>query len=127
MDKLVLMIKTPGKPIHRSENIDRIRIPLVDGFLGVHPGHAPLIAEIKPGPLTYYDMTGNHQIMINSGILKIFKNEVIILAGGEKFNFTSPDLNHASDEAFDRMADALLSNLYPPPDTDPELNEITET
>jgi F0F1-type ATP synthase epsilon subunit len=49
---LALDISTPDKPIVHDE-VDEVQLPGYNGALGVLPGHAPLLALLTPGELSY--------------------------------------------------------------------------
>jgi F-type H+-transporting ATPase subunit epsilon len=42
-----------------SEQIIEVLLPGADGYLGVLPGHAPLITELGIGELTYRTTSGS--------------------------------------------------------------------
>ena len=55
--------------------------PAWDGWLGVLPGHAPLLTLLGEGPLTVESESGDrtrHQIA--GGVMKVESNEVTVLA-----------------------------------------------
>ena len=47
-----LEVATPDRLLVR-EQVDEAEIPLVNGYIGVMPGHSPLLGEIGTGALTY--------------------------------------------------------------------------
>ena len=47
--KLTLDVVTPERKI-LSEAVDEVVLPGRDGYLGVLPGHAPLLTSLKIGP-----------------------------------------------------------------------------
>jgi F-type H+-transporting ATPase subunit epsilon len=51
-DTFQLEIVTPERMIVK-DSADEVQIPGSDGFLGVLPGHAPLITELSAGELSY--------------------------------------------------------------------------
>ena len=46
--KLLLEIVTPDRSIVREE-VDEIQVPGSEGYLGILPGHTPLLATLKVG------------------------------------------------------------------------------
>ena len=49
---LNLEIVTPDRPLIR-EQVDEVEIPATEGYIGVLPGHTPLLAMLEIGQLWY--------------------------------------------------------------------------
>jgi F-type H+-transporting ATPase subunit epsilon len=60
--------------------VDEVVLPATDGEIGVLPGHTPLLATLKIGPLRY--RTGNtiHRLVISWGFAEVLPDRVIVLA-----------------------------------------------
>ena len=60
--------------------VDEVVLPASDGEIGVLPGHTPLLATLKIGPLRY--RTGNtiHRLVISWGFAEVLPDSVIVLA-----------------------------------------------
>src|SRR6187397_2685164 len=60
--------------------VDEVVLPGVDGELGVLPGHTPMLASLKIGPLRY--RTGNtvERLVIAWGFAEVLPDRVIVLA-----------------------------------------------
>ena len=52
-EKIELQVVTPERHI-LSEDVHSLEMPGKDGYLGILPGHAPLITELGVGILTYH-------------------------------------------------------------------------
>ena len=51
------------------------------GDLGICPGHAPLLTELKPGPVRVLTQSGEEQIYyVSGGFLEVQPNTVTVLA-----------------------------------------------
>ncbi|RLA05435.1 MAG: F0F1 ATP synthase subunit epsilon [Gammaproteobacteria bacterium] len=51
------------------------------GELGVAPGHAPLLTELRPGPVTVRHQGGKDEIyFVSGGMLEVQPNNITILA-----------------------------------------------
>lgn len=51
------------------------------GDLGVYPGHAPLLSELKPGPVELRKQGGEQDILyVSGGFIEVQPHKVIILA-----------------------------------------------
>lgn len=79
-----LDILTPEKTVYSGEVFSLI-VPAEFGFLGVLADHAPLIAALKPGKITF---APNHaprsSVEIDGGgFIEVFKNRATILLNRE--------------------------------------------
>jgi len=77
-DHFQIEIATPEKLVTRRE-ADFAQIPGKDGYLGVLPGHAPLLSELGQGTLsiTLGGQTENYNI--NGGYVEIRDDHVRVL------------------------------------------------
>ena len=73
-------ILMPEKEIFAGE-ISSLVVPAALGYLGVLANHAPLIANLVPGKITYRDNQGKEVIVKNSGkgFIEVAKNKATIL------------------------------------------------
>jgi hypothetical protein len=53
MDKLLLEIVTPDRLLLK-ESVDEVQVPAKGGYIGILPGHAPLITEMQIGEISYH-------------------------------------------------------------------------
>lgn len=72
-------IVTPDKMVVRDV-AEEAQIPAKDGFIGVLPGHAPLITELAIGKITYRTAGTTTQIAVAWGFVEVLPNKVTILA-----------------------------------------------
>ena len=63
MDKLHLEIVTPSRLILK-EQVDEVQVPGKNGYLGILPGHAPLITELQIGELSYRKDRVSHHLSV---------------------------------------------------------------
>jgi F-type H+-transporting ATPase subunit epsilon len=64
-----------------SEQVTEVQIPAREGFIGVMPGHAPLLSELKAGGvLTYKSAGGQKVIALFGGFVEVLPDRVRILA-----------------------------------------------
>ena len=73
-----LEIVTPDRGVVREE-VEEISTPGKEGYLGILPGHAPLLSELQPGELTYKKSGQSHYLAINGGFAEVLPYRVIIL------------------------------------------------
>jgi F-type H+-transporting ATPase subunit epsilon len=77
--KLSLEIVTPDRPIV-SELVDEVELPGSDGYFGVLPDHAPLIAKLQVGEMWYRIGDRKHFLAISFGFAEVLANQVTVLA-----------------------------------------------
>jgi F-type H+-transporting ATPase subunit epsilon len=77
--KLKLQVVTPTKTIVSSE-ADSVELPGELGYLGILPGHTPLITVLKTGVLTYRNGAEDRSLAISAGFAEIANDSVTVLA-----------------------------------------------
>ena len=63
-----------------NEQVDEVQIPGTDGYLGVLPGHTPLLTTLQVGQLWYRQGQEKHYLSIAFGFAEIQPARVAILA-----------------------------------------------
>lgn len=110
---LSLHILTAEGVILKKENLEAVNVSLNDELpLGIRPGHAPLIAETKTGPVIYRTSTSEEQIEIHAGILNIRDNVVTILTPGKVADFPQDSPGKLQTE-YERLFRAVLASYQP--------------
>ncbi|MDK2821282.1 MAG: F-type H+-transporting ATPase subunit epsilon [Clostridia bacterium] len=79
MASLSLEIITPERLLLKAE-VSSVKAPGSIGYLGVLPGHAPLITPLKAGVVTYKDGGSEKKVAVSGGFLEAGATRVIILA-----------------------------------------------
>ena len=81
VEALQLVIVTPQRQLLR-ENVAEVQLPGANGYLGVLPGHAPLITELGIGELSYHDLSGKESahLAIIRGSAEVLPDRVTVLA-----------------------------------------------
>jgi F-type H+-transporting ATPase subunit epsilon len=77
--KLTLEIVTPDKSLVRDE-VDEVQVPAAEGYMGVLPGHTPLLALLKVGELWYRKGSEKFYLSIALGFVEVLPDRVTILA-----------------------------------------------
>jgi len=77
--KLTLNVVTPDHELVHEE-VDEVQIPASRGYLGVLPGHAPLLTELGVGDLRYKQSGRVEHVAIIQGYAEVLPDRVIILA-----------------------------------------------
>jgi F-type H+-transporting ATPase subunit epsilon len=74
-----LQVVTPERHV-LAETVLAIEIPGKEGYLGVLPGHAPLITELGIGVLAYRTASFTRYLTIINGYAEVLPGRVIVLA-----------------------------------------------
>ena len=74
-----LEIVTPSRLLVKDA-AEEAQIPGVTGYLGILPGHAPLITELAVGVLTYKASGATHTLSVAWGFMEVLPDKVTILA-----------------------------------------------
>ena len=95
-DAIQLVIVTPERQILK-ETVSEVTLPGADGYLGVLPGHAPLITELGVGELTYRAKDGQAGLLaVIRGFAEVLPDRVSVLAETAEF---AEDIDLARAEA----------------------------
>ena len=78
-DTFQLEIVTPEKLVVR-DTAEEIQIPGRNGYLGVLPGHAPLITELGAGEISYRANGQLHRFSMAWGFAEVLPDRVTVLA-----------------------------------------------
>jgi len=108
--KLQLEVVTPDRSLVREE-VDEVQVPGAEGYFGVLPGHAPLLATLKVGELWYRVGQEKHYLAIAGGFAEVLPDRVTILAQVAE---RAEDVDIARAEAARKRAEERLAQ--PPPD-----------
>jgi len=78
-ETLELEIVTPEKKVV-SDQAEEVQIPGKRGYLGILPGHAPLITELAVGEITYRREGATEHLSVAWGFAEVLPNKVTVLA-----------------------------------------------
>ena len=102
---LKLEVITPEQVALRDESTSVV-VQGVDGELGIWPNHAPLLAGLKPGVVTYKTASGTEKLVVSGGFIEISNNVISILApAAEK----STEIDFARAESAKKRAEERLA------------------
>ena len=76
---LSLEVATPSRLVV-AETVDEVVIPGSQGYFGVLPGHAPLLATLGIGELMYRKGTSQMHLALTGGFAEVRNDKVIVLA-----------------------------------------------
>ena len=78
-ETIELEVVTPERHV-LSETVQSLEMPGKEGYLGILPGHAPLITELGIGVLTYHKGAETRYLTIIHGYAEVLPDRVIVLA-----------------------------------------------
>lgn len=108
-EKIHLDIVTPEKHLY-SGAVEEVTVPSNVGYLGILPGHAPLLGELDIGEISYKIGDRREYLFCSWGFVEILPERVIVLAQtGEKAS--EIDINRA--EQAKTRAEKLLASKDP--------------
>ena len=77
--KLRLEVAAPDRQLV-DEDVDEVQAPAADGYMGVLPGHAPLLTQLGSGVLELKQDGQPRYIAIHDGIMEVLPDRVRVLA-----------------------------------------------
>lgn len=77
--RLRLQVATPTRLLV-SEAVDEVVLPSLEGYLGVLPGHAPLLAVLMPGEVGYRVGRAERYLAVSGGFAEVGPEHVTVLA-----------------------------------------------
>jgi F-type H+-transporting ATPase subunit epsilon len=89
-----------------KEQVDEVQIPGADGYLGVLPGHTPLLTTLHVGQLWYRQGQDKHYLSIAFGFAEVQPDRVTILA---QIAERADEIDVARAEAAKRRAEDRLA------------------
>lgn len=78
-DTFQLQVATPER-LFVDEQVSEAELPGRNGYMGILPGHAPLLSALAPGILTYGSGGNRQALVIDGGFVEVFDNQVRVLA-----------------------------------------------
>jgi len=107
-----LEITTPERMVAREE-VEEAQIPAANGYLGVLPGHAPLMAMLKAGELSYRQRGRTEYLAVGEGFVEVLLEQTrVMVETAEK----AREIDVARAQAAVKRAEERLR--HPDPDTD---------
>jgi F-type H+-transporting ATPase subunit epsilon len=78
-ESIELQVVTPERHVLQAD-VQAVEIPGKEGYLGILPGHAPLITELGIGILAYRQESVTHYLTVIHGYAEVLPDRVIVLA-----------------------------------------------
>jgi F-type H+-transporting ATPase subunit epsilon len=104
-ERLTLELATPTRLVVSAE-ADEVVVPGGQGYFGVLPGHAPMLAALGIGEVIYRIGRDEHHVAVSGGFAEVRNDKVIILADSAE---TPADIDRARAELARERAEARLS------------------
>lgn len=99
--KLTLEIVTPDRALI-NEQVDEVELPGSEGYFGVLPGHAPLLASLQVGELWYRIGNEKYYFAVAFGFVEVLPEHVTVLA---RIAEKAQDIDVARAEAAKKRAE----------------------
>ncbi len=109
-DTFTLEVVTPTRLVVR-ETVAEAQIPVKGGYIGVLPGHTPLLAEMGIGELTYRISNRLHSCTAIGGFIEVLADRVIVLADSAE---RADEIDVARAQAARDRAQKRLGNANDP-------------
>jgi F-type H+-transporting ATPase subunit epsilon len=109
-DTFTLEVVTPERQVVR-EVVNEAQIPVLGGYIGVLPGHTPLLAEMGVGELSFH--VGNRVFSCTAmgGFVEVLADRVIVLADSSE---RAEEIDVARAQAARDRAQKLLASANDP-------------
>jgi len=106
-ESIELQVVTPERHVLQAD-VQAVEIPGKEGYLGILPGHAPLITELGIGILAYRKESETRYLSIVHGYAEVLPDRVIVLAEiSERAEEIDPERSRAArDRAQAELAKA---------------------
>ena len=104
--KLTLNIVTPDHSFTHHD-VDEVSLPGSEGDFGVRPGHTPLFAALRTGPMSYRLGAETHTQVVGIGFAEVLPDRVSVLAQVAE---TAEALDQTRAEAGMRRAEEMMAS-----------------
>lgn len=83
-DTFQLEVATPER-LFVDEQVSEAELPGQEGYMGILPGHAPLLSILGAGVLSYKSAGGGQVLAVDGGFVEVFEDHVRVLAEHAEF------------------------------------------
>ncbi len=108
-EKIHLEIVTPEKQLF-SGAVDSVTVPSTTGYLGILPGHAPLLAELGIGEISCKKGEKTDYFFCSWGFVEVLPDRVVLLAQTAEM---ASDIDIKRAQEAKSRAEARLSSKDP--------------
>ena len=79
-DTLLFQLVSPERLLVEAQ-VTEVQVPAREGYIGVLPGHAPLLSELKAGGVLTYSAGGVQKVVaVYGGFVEVLPDRVRVLA-----------------------------------------------
>ncbi len=79
-DTMLFQFVSPERLLVET-HVTEVQVPARDGYIGVLPGHAPLLSELKAGGVLTYVANGEKKVVaVYGGFVEVLPDRVRVLA-----------------------------------------------
>jgi F-type H+-transporting ATPase subunit epsilon len=104
---LSLQIITPERVLFEEEDVASVTITGSQGELTILPSHAPLMTELRPGPLVFRKGGDEVDVALSGGFLEVREDKVVVLADTAE---RSDEIDLARAEEARKRAQEMLAS-----------------
>ena len=115
-DKLMLSVVTRERRI-LEKGVDEVVLRSAKGYMGILPGHTPLLATLEVGHLMYREGNEVQRMVLGEGFAEVLPDRVIVLADAAK---RPEEIDRATAETDLREAEKTLAGLAEHDDAYPD-------
>jgi F-type H+-transporting ATPase subunit epsilon len=78
-ENIELEIVTPDSQLFVG-SVDEVTLPGINGYMGILPGHAPLLSELRIGIISCRSQSETHRFFCSWGFVEVLGDKVSVLA-----------------------------------------------
>lgn len=108
-DTIHLEVVTPDGQVY-SGDVDAVVVPARQGYMGILPGHAPLLAELGIGEISIRTGDGTDYMFCSWGFLEVLPGRVVLLAQTAEM---ASDIDVRRAEEAKARAEKMLASTDP--------------
>ena len=112
-NRLHLLVLTPEEVLFAGDVL-WAQVPLIDGLLGIWPGHAPLVGRMDQGTVEYATPAGIETVAVAGGVLRVDEGGCIVLVGalahGNPGGWSTGE-SHIAKQGSDEEIEAILESV----------------
>jgi F0F1-type ATP synthase epsilon subunit len=110
VDRVNLRVVSPEEVLVEAQVL-WVQVPLVDGYMGIWPGHTDLIGALGPGPVRYaLSDAEEREVEVSRGIVRVTPERCAVLIS-RLLGDEGPDEPLLADEDRDSLFDDLAGAL----------------
>ena len=107
-DTMLFQLVSPERLLVETQ-VTEVQVPARDGYIGVLPGHAPLLSELKAGGVLTYQADGEKKVIaVYGGFVEVLPDRVRVLADMAE---RKEEIDLAAARAAAQKANQEMSNL----------------